>query len=864
MNALQKILLTASFSFLSVLPAVAQENTPEKIILDNGLTVIIQPMPSVETISMYAYIKTGSATEGNFLGAGISHFVEHMLFKGTSKRGVGQIAKDVQGLGGEVNAHTTLDYTMYILDVPKGTFNQGLDIISDMVMNSAFDPVQVDKERQVIHGEMRLYHDRPDRVLNDLVFKNVYIRHPYRHITIGDEALFDQITRDQLFDYYKTRYIPNNMIFSVAGAVNKEEILPLIKAAFKDFKPLPYPDRHVPVEPPQVAPRFYTEEYPTPLYRFSLAYQGVGLLDTDMYAMDVLAMALGQGESSRLYKDIYEKRKLVRSISASDFTPQDKGIFEVEVVMAQDNTKATVAAIDAILADIKQHGLSQEELDKTKRQVLSGFIFANQTSNALAYRNALDEAMTGDVNFSQYYVEAIKHLTNEDIKRVANRYFNETNRTLVVLKPKTAAAKIEAKAAVVQSPIQKIVLGNGLTILLKEDHTSPVVALQVVMNAGTRQESPALNGISELTSRAWVKATRQMDSQALALAIEKRGGSLNNFAGRNTIGFKMDVLSDDMPFAVGLMADLVKQPAFDTKVIDQERSQMLADIDARDDDITSVTFKELLQTLFLTHPFRLDSLGTKATVQHITPADVQAYYKHFANPNNMVVAVFGDIDSAKVVQLLLAQFSGLKKEPVMLNLFTEAPPAQGRNKALTMDKEQAVVTIGFQAPTLSSKDRFAMEIIDGILGSGLSGRLFVKVRDELGKAYTVGSQYTPGLDTGLFAVYVLTTADKVEAVQGIVWKEISALANTPVSDEELKAMKNYLKGSFKMSLNTPAVLTGVCALDELYGLGYDFYKHYDAAIDAITAQDVQRVAGIYLQAQKAATVITTPKTPSQN
>ncbi|MBI4309161.1 MAG: insulinase family protein, partial [Candidatus Omnitrophica bacterium] len=407
----------------------------EKTVLDNGLTVLVRPLPSSGVVSIYAYVKAGSATEDKFMGKGISHFVEHMLFKGTDKRPVGAIAKEIQSLGGNINASTTLDYTMVTLDVPKGEFQRGLDILSDMLMNSVFDPAQVEKEREVIHGEMRLYNDRPDRRLSRDVLRNVYIRHPYRHPIIGYLPLFDSITREELYAYYRSRYIPNNIILSVTGAVDLNETMSSIKTAFKDFRPLVYPERAISPEPPQISQRYYEEYYQTPLFRFSLAFQGVALTDPDLYALDVLAMALGQGEGSRLYEIIYKKKNLVHQISSSNFTPLDKGILEIEGVMDKDNLSQVLAAVKDIAGDIKRRGLSSEELAKTKRRCLSQFVFGNQTSSNLAYRAAMDEAASGDPEFSRHYVQAVKNVTNEDIKRVAKMYLVDSALSITILKP---------------------------------------------------------------------------------------------------------------------------------------------------------------------------------------------------------------------------------------------------------------------------------------------------------------------------------------------------------------------------------------------------------------------------------------------
>ena len=856
-----RAILFAVFFF----PCLCAFSSPviEKTILPNGLTVLVQPMPASEVVSLYAFVKTGSATEGEFSGTGISHFAEHMLFKGTARRGVGVIAQEVRALGGTINASTTLDYTLYTLNLPKEQFTKGLDIMADMLMNSAFDPAQVEKERQVIHGEMRLYNDQPGRRLNEAVFRNAYVRHTYRHPIIGYPQLFDQISRDQLYEYYRARYVPNNIVFSVAGGIDPKENLVLITEAFKQFKPLPFPEPVVPPEPPQISPRYLEEYYPTSLFRFSFGYAGVSINNPDLYALDILAMALGQGESSRFYKEIYKKRRLVESISSSHFTPADRGLFEIEGSMTKDNLAAVRQAVDDIIADVGRRGLLPAELEKTRRQVLSGFIFSNQTSSSRALRAAADEAMTGDAQFSQHYVEAVKNVTNKDIKRVARQYLTSSSLSLTILRPQsTQESRQKDTEKVLSSPVQKLVLTNGLTVLLKEDHTVGVVSLNVFANAGLRQETVPLNGISHLLSQVWTKGTQAKTAEQIAQAMEGRGGFLSGFTGRNAIGLQMQVLSQDLPFALELLTELIAQPTFPTDAITREKAQMEAAIDDRDEDVQENTLKQLLEMLYLEHPYRFDALGNKESVKAITRGDLLDYYHRFVQPGNMVIAIFGDFDSARLKGKVEEQFGHLKNIPVPLQSFTEPPPQKTRLRQLEADKEQTVVMFGFQAPAFKDKDRWPMTVINTVLGSGLSGRLFVKVRDELGKAYTVGSQYVPGIDSGMFVLFVLTTADKVDSVRGIIERELNLMQTVALSQLELASAKAYIKGTFKMGLNTPASLASMCGLNELYGLGYDFPEKFNPFIDAVTAEQVQQAARKYLGFNSAAIMITKGRPPS--
>lgn len=839
----------------------AQQNQVYKTVLSNGLTVLIQEMPASEITSIYACVKTGSALEGQYLGKGISHFVEHMLFKGTTKRPVGSIAQEVKNLGGSINAITSFDYTMYTLDVPKGSFNQGLDIISDMLMNSAFDPKEMEKERQVIHGEMRLYNDRPDRQLNDLVFHNVFKQHPYQHPPIGYPQLFDTISRQEIYQYYQQRYIPNNIIISIAGNVKAGVIIPLIQKAFKDFKPGAYVERNLPQEPPQVFQRYLQKEYPTNLMRFSLAYEGVSVLDPDLYALDVLAMALGQGASSRLYKEIYRKRHLVEEdISVENFTPQDRGIFEIQGTMSQDHLNDVLACLNPIIHDIQTNGLTQEELEKTKRQVEANFIYENQTAPSLATRAALDEALTGDCNFSNHYIELIKKVTNEDIKTVAKRYLQEARLNVTVLKPKQEPAKpLKEDASFQTEGIKKFVLDNGLTILIHEDHHVLLDEIKLVVHGGSRMEDDQLAGISRLTARVWPKSTSHMPEEALDLAMEKRGGHLSSSSSHNTLEMNIEVLSEDLDFALNLLEDLVKNPSFSQNALDRERQTMLTELQERQDDIMDFSSRALLETFYVKNSLHRDSWGSQETLSKIKRQDLLNFYHALMSANNMVISVFGNCQTDQVLSVLKRKFGSLNKGQVSIPLTPENPPVQTRVKELHMDKEEALLMMALPAPYLKDKDRWAMEIISNVLGGGLGGKLFVKIREQLGEAYTTGTQYAPDLDTGTFILYVLTRGEKIDSVREIVIKELEDLRIHNLSQAELETSKSYLKGRHMRSLLTNEALASTADTNELYGLGYDFYQHFDEDIDAVTPDDVRRVADRYLDVHHAAVVITKPR-----
>lgn len=855
---IKKTLLAISF-LLATTNLQAQAPEAVQKTLDSGLVALVYEMPNSPTVALYALVKAGSSTEGKFMGSGLSHFMEHMLFKGTTKRPSGTIAKEVRALGGIINATTGLDYTTYYIELPREKFSEALDILSDMLFNATFDPQELEREREVVYGEMRLHNDNPERKLSELILKTVYVHHPYRHPVIGYEELLRQVSRENFLDYYHQFYIPNNVVFSVAGGVDTQSALEQITKAFSEVKAKPYYVRNLPQEPEQISTRRAEEFYPTELTRMSMTYQSVPLLNQDMYALDVLSMIMGQGRSSRLYQSLYEKKKLVRSITSANFTPVDKGVFEIESVLEERNIEAVIADIKDQIAIVKQTGVNKVELDRAKRKVLSGHLYGRQSAGDVAYQMAADYAIAGDPDFSKKYVDNIKTLTADDIKRVANRYLNDNRLTIAILKPGNPQEGLSPKVKLEPAETEKFTLDNGLRILLREDHTFPIVSMNLLLQGGTGQEDPSVNGIAQLSAGFWGAETKAKPGPQFSAVMESMGGHLGGFSGRNSFGLRGSFLSEDLYKGLDLLIELVKTPGFSEDGFTKAKEGTITAIQGFNDDIFSVTGKALRETVFVKHPFRLEPVGTFETVSKLTRQDIIDFHNRFAVPNNMVLSVFGDFKKEELLPVLKAGFSDLPKREIALKRTTEDPPQEPREKNLEMDKEQALVMFGFQGAAMFEPQRYHIEVLTSILGSALSGRMFTKIRDELGQAYTLGAGYTPGMETGFIYFYVNTTEANVEKVKSILFEQIKDIQNTLVPEVELAQTKTYLKGTFKMSLDTPTALNFASALDELYGQGFNHYQTYDAKIDAVTPEDVKAAAEHYLNLSSVAVVITRPR-----
>lgn len=827
--------------------------------LDNGLTVLVTEMPTSDMVSVYGLVRAGSATEGDYLGAGTSHFLEHMTFKTTANRGVGEVAADIQAVGGTINATTSMDQTIFIITVPAAEVATAVDVLADQLFHMTLDDAEFAKEREVIFNEMRMNNDNPERRISRMTFENVYRVHPYRLPVIGHRELFEKVTKDELMAYYKANYIPDNIVVSVAGNVRAKQAFALIEEKFASMPRGRPVVRNLPEEPEQLTPRLLEETYPTEITRLTLAYPSVSMLSRDLFALDVLSMVLGQGRASRLFQKLYKQDQTVKSISSWNYTPFDKGVFVVEAELDAANVQAAMAAIKSEILKIQKTGITNNELEKAKRQVLIGHVKSQQTTDAVAYQTAVDQAFTGDAHFSERYVKQVAAVTADDVKRVADQYLTESRLNVTILWPEKDAGQAQAAAASgVKAEIQKVTLPNGMRVLLRNDPTFPLVSVRLVLQGGTRLENDDNNGLSELFSETWVRASKSYDVNELDELVESYGMSFSGYAGRNSIGINMGFLSADWQKGMDVLYDIVRNPAFPEEEIEKVRKDMLVVLKRQNDSIFHVAARLMRESLFAGHPFRLNVEGREESIARLSRQDVLDYYHKVVVPANMVLAVYGDISTSELLKYIEKTFGSAVGAAPDLPLIEPVPIAQRVDLAGTMPKEQAMVLFGFQADTIYSARRYALEALVEVLGSSFNGRLFQNIRETQGKAYTLGGSYLPGLDAGMVYFYALTDPGAVEEVKALVEAEITRLKTGGITPEELKEFQTYLKGSFTGGLQTNADLAFTTALDDLYGLGYQSYKGYYAGIDSVNAEQVRDLAGQYLDLERAVVVVIKP------
>jgi zinc protease len=828
--------------------------------LDNGLVVFAKRSGPPGLVAIDVKVMAGSSLEGHYLGSGISHLVEHMVFKGTRKRPAGSIEREVKSLGGTINGSVSQDLTSYYLLIPSGALSEGLSILKDMLADPAFDKGELGKEKGVVLREVALDEDEPQARIIRTLYETAYTDHGYKYPPIGYSGPLKALGREDLVRYHARMYVPNRMVVTIVGDIDPAAAIGKAESEFRDFgRPDYAPVPAGPAERRQMAERNVEGDSRVNLAYIALGYHSNGILDDDLYAMDVLAMILGRGDDSRLNRSLVKDKKLAHSVSAWNNTPRDPGLFTVTAIADKDKAAAAEAEMRAQIEAIKEGLTSDDELATAKRTALADHLSSLETVDSQADDIGSNFMLTGDPGFMRRYVERVQKVTKEDVQRVARRYLDGTNLSAVMLaRPAQGGRETTgSKEPAAQDTIERELLPNGIRVLAHADAKTPTVAITAAILGGISAEKAADNGISDLTARMLLAGTGKRDKPEIVGKIESLGGSIGAFSGLNSFGINIRVLKPDLATALDILADVLEDPRFPQREIDIEKSLMIAGISREDDDIFDAGFNAVRKALFEPTPYALRIKGTVDTVRAMTRDEIVSFYSARVAPRYMVISLSGDVNPKEAIEMVRSRFSGMKGEGEPIPPPGKSRPAE-RTISITMDKDQSLVLIGYEKVGTEDRRRYALEVLSSVL-SGQSGRIFDELRNKRALAYALGCTQKLGLGKGMLVCYIACSKERVAEATQALTDEIGKIRRSGVSAEDLRMAKTELMVGRKVLRQSNEFNALNAALDELYGLGYMNIYRYDPEIELVTAEDVRGAAERFLGPDAQVTVRITSK-----
>ncbi|MDR1656458.1 MAG: insulinase family protein [Deltaproteobacteria bacterium] len=850
---------------------VAQGGIDQSYSLPNGLKAVFFPLPGNPVVSVSIMVKVGSSSEDGTSEYGLAHLMEHMAFKGTKKRGLGEVSGLVENNGGSINAYTSVDSTVYYLSLPAERLELALDVLSDITFNPIYDPEEYALEKEVVIEEIKKSSDTPDHILWETFMKQTFPEgHSYHHPILGSEQTVREAGRHLALAFHDRYYRPNNAVVIVTGGFDLEEARALVDKYFGELEnpeaaPSVTPAASVPVRQGPVIEIIENRLVTVPkvLVGFRCASGG----SPQAPSLHLLSEILSQGRSGRLTENVKSKKGLVTDVGTFPYTAVRDGVF---VLQLETEVEKIIPALEAVFFELKSltdNPPSGEEMTRARIQATKSFIDRQESAESLASLLASFELYSGDYRLKDAYISWWSRITSLDLVRLAKQLFSPENMTVVVMLPaagpKPDEAALKDLAANLKLELAESVLGaasvfeehtlkNGIRVLVMRDPSLPLVDVRLSFMGGVLAESEGCEGLSTLVSMVWSKATESMNSEIFARKVEDLGASIESQSGRNSISLYGSFMTSNWLEGLDLLTDVLTKPAFAEDNLQEARQELLASLRLQEEHLPLRLLKMVRLSLFKDHPYRNDVLGTSQTVAGFTRDDLVAFYGNQIRPENMVLAVAGDIEPAAVLETLDRRLADWNPSGTAVPTVVPEPPLPPDSPLGTFETVETAQThlcLVFLGPGMGHRDQAALEVLEAHL-SGLGGILFRELRDKRSLAYSVSGRYGPGLKVGSFTFYIASDSQKTsEALTGML-EIIGQVKDQQLTAEELEGAIRFVTGSRKIHHQTLSSRSDEAIFSELYGLGSDFDRRYLKALEAATAEDIQRAARQYLDPGK--------------
>ncbi|MSR53498.1 MAG: insulinase family protein [Gemmataceae bacterium] len=863
----EKIVQTA----LALYEGVRQETLP------NGLRVFLKPIPGSPVVSTLVAYNVGSADE-ELAHTGLSHYLEHLMFKGTEKLVPGDIDRMTQRNGGQNNANTSEDVTVFEFDFAADRWKTALEIEADRMRNLRIDTKhEFEQEKGAVISELDMYEDQPwdleMKVLLPLLYGETA---PYGHPVIGEKAHVRDVTAEIIKKHYDRWYHPNNAVLVIAGGFDEKDAWETIQ---KLFGPIPkgvLPARRpVPVHKPreETVRKKFDSKFPTP--RLLFGFNTVDERNADAVPLDVLAAILTNGKTSRLHKRLIETDGTATLIQAANTSGRYPGWFSIQAELFKASEMKQVE--EAIFAEIKklaEAGPTEAELKRVRRAMAAAHIFSHEDVHELADTIARG-VVANDMNFVRGYLPKLIQVTKDDVRRVAKKFLIEQQPVLIESIPKEGAAGAgenpKPKMRQLDRDVPKksganfdlkdaksVVLENGLKLLLLENHRLPIVVVEANVARVKLHEPADQVGIASLMGPLLEEGTTTRTGPQIALAIEDSGGALSMGAA----GGSLKVLSDDLELGLDLLFDCLMNPEFHKDDLESKRDQLLSQLAEEEQQADQRAMRAFKAAIYGQHPFGRPA-AKSSVIKKLTRADVKKFHRKVFVPNNTVVAIAGDFDSEKIVEGIKKRTAEWKTKFLALPE-RKAPPVPQSSQLVISEPAAAQLTVylGHIGITRTNPDYYKLLVMDYILGTGtgFTDRLSSTLRDRQGLAYSVSAKITgnAGEEPGTFTAAIGTFPDKFQEVKAGFLKEIKRIREEVPSKEEVEDVKKYLMGIQAFSITTCGEAADMLLAIDRYKLGLDYLQDYRKAIESVTPEEVRAVAKKYLDPEKLVLVAAGP------
>lgn len=841
--------------------------------LPNGLRVLVRRKAGCGVVTIVTYVGAGYFDEPDDI-SGIAHVLEHMYFKGTPTRGVGEIAKATKASGGMLNAATIYDHTHYYTVLPATGFEAGLAIQADAYANSLIDAGELSRELEVIIEEAKRKADTPTAVATETLFELLHDQHRIRRWRIGREAGLRTLTHAKVMAFYRNFYRPRNTVLTIVGDVDPASVIAAATRCYGGVVDQPVVRTPGPAEPNVHAAGLRYREMSGDVQQSELllGWRTPALAHADTPFIDVVASILSGGRASRLYRAVRDRR-LASSISAWNYTPTELGIFAIHATARPERSTSALRAAWDQVERVRGGDVQAAEIERARRMISSQWLRRLDTAEGQANHLASWE-LAGGWQKGAEYLDALLGADAPAVATVANRWLAPHNAALLVYRPHNAQPFASGAAEVLEltsgdrpEPVEAVAMPERVAVVRGASHAwrferkhgeigvyrtaahVPILFQRVpgsiahvgwFVSGGAFAEDDTNAGMTSLMTRVALRGTERRSAKQMAEDVEFAGGALGASAGSDAFQWTISVPVERLDDAAELLGDVIQRPAFRNDAVESERAVALAEIAAMRDDMYRWPLRLATEAAWGGHSYGRSVLGSEASVGRMRAAVLREWHEAHAVAGHGVLVCVADASPDDAVAAIARRFGDLSERAAPMALTPDWPP-EVVERVESRDKAQSAMAMLFPGPLRRDERRFAAALLAGV-ASGLGGRFFEELRDKRSLAYSVLVAPVMRRHAGAFLAYIATSPEKeAEARVGLL-EQFARMCDEPVTERELAQARTYAIGSNAIRRESAAGVMGDLAEAWLFGETLDEIAQYDSRLSAVTAVDIQAVA----------------------
>ncbi len=874
---MRKIFVVLTALFISIHSVFALEEGLSVTTLPSGQKVVIKEVRDNAIVKIDTWINTGSINEDDKT-TGISHFLEHLFFKGTQKYPTGTIDKILDSKGASVNAATSKDFTHYYIQIPSKDFDLALELHADMLLNPLIPRKELERERGVVIEEISKTKDSPQNLMFDNLYALLYEKsnHPYKRNVIGKKEVIETVTREEILDYFNRFYTPDAYTTVIVGDVDKDVALKKVADAFsknsKNDKNLK--KKQEKIKYPSVKPPLQIERREDSM-DINKTHTMIGFLAPkfsiykDNYTLDVLSVMLSGGKSSILNQSLKEEKNLVLSISAGNYSQKDSGLFYIYATSEPSKEKEVECAIISELQKIKEGKFDPGALTRAKNQIKTDTYYSRESISNISDDLGYDFTFSNDVNYYENYLKNIDKVTKDDIVNAAKKYLILDKYAISIVRPAKIDSNVkeisnvesktgENKLIEQKDNVRKLLLQNGATLISKPKKTNSIVALDLSFRGSKAIEKTPLSAF--LAAATATTGSKNYTNSQFAQFLDENGIKLGLTSSNDVFSIVVQTTRENLDKAFVALNEVINNPIFSESEIEKIKFRTIQQQKGVSDNPSGYVFDEFRALAFPNSIYGQNSKFILNNINRVARGDIIEFYSRVIDPQNLVATVVGDVDekyiSNKLNEIIKTNPKGSKFSYQNVK-YAPFHPNQNIEKTLFKNDVKAHwMALGYKIPgVLNRKDIATLSIINSILGEGMSSRLFLHLREEKSLAYTVGSSLITNILDGAYVAYIGTNENSVEEAKAGILAEFETIKKEMVTTKELNDAKDKLMGRFLLSLETNMDEADLLSWYGVMGLSLSAFDEYKKLIQSVTQNDIIEAANKYFSKPYIYTVV---------